>query len=162
MFCKQNILKNNLDKCAYYNKMPRFNVLYTVELDDKDKNKTDTRLIILYDANEETYYYYGTRSRTLGFSLLEQDKYIEFSGAYPESKVVSFISFFKYLNDFFKGKFNIELHNIEISEMEYDILTFEKIFNKFSRFTELFAYDDASDTEGSFLEKLDMLTTNIV
>jgi len=142
--------------------MPRFNVLYTVELDDKDKNKTDTRLLILYDSSDEKYYYYGTRSRTLGFSVLEQDKYIEFSGAYPESKIVSFVSFFKYLNDFFKDKLNIEFHNIEISEMEYDTLTFEKIFNKLSRYTELFAYDEVLDTEGSFLEKLDMLTTDIV
>lgn len=147
--------------------MPRYNLLYTVEVDTTD-NKTDCRLIVLYDTTEETYYYYGTRSRTIGrvplstkYIEFSGDKYIEFSGAYPETKLVTFCSFFKYLNNMFDCKMNIELHNIELLENEYETLTFTKLLGKLSRYTELFAYDNIRQTEGSILEKLDMLTTNI-
>ena len=38
--------------------MPKYNVLHLVEYEN---DKTDSRLIIIYDTVEEKYYYYGTR-----------------------------------------------------------------------------------------------------
>jgi len=140
--------------------MPRFNVLYITEL-CPDTKKSDSRIIVLYDIANSKYYYYATRSRSIGCPSVFPDYYVEFSGTYPETKVTTFVSFLKFLTDFFLQKFDIEMHNIEIHEDEYDELTFSKIFGKFSKYTELFAYDGITETEGSILEKLDMLTTQI-
>jgi hypothetical protein len=135
-------------------------VLYLVELDSN--KKSDSRVIVIYDNSNETYYYYGTRSRTLGFPQQQfQDKHIEFLGAYHESKLLTFVSFLKHLNNLFDCRFNIEMHNIVLYEGEYETLSFETIFNKFSPYTELFAYDYTKESEGSILEKLDMLTSII-
>ena len=139
--------------------MPEFNVLYIVELDAN--KKSDSRVIVLYDNSNETYYYYGTRSRTLGIRKNFQDEYIEFSGAYHESKLLTFVSFLKHLNNLFDCKYNIEMHNLVLYEDEYSTLTFETIYNKMSPYTELFAYDNRKESEGSILEKLDMLTSVI-
>jgi hypothetical protein len=140
--------------------MPRFNILYLTEI-YYDNNKTDSRMLILYDIVNSKYYYYGTRSRSIGDESLEDDFFIEFSGTYHEAKVKTLVCFLKYLTSFFVNKFNIEMHNIELCEDEYDELTFSKVFGKLSKYTELFAYDDLQETEESILEKLDMLTTQI-
>ena len=140
--------------------MPKFNVLYLTEI-CCDTKKSDSRIIILYDIANSKYYYYATRSRSIGYDSVEPDYYVEFSGTYHETKVNTMISFLKYLTDFFLQKFDIEMHNIELHEDEYTELTFSKIFGKFSKYTELFAYDNIRETEASIVDKFDMLKTQI-
>jgi hypothetical protein len=146
----------------------QFYVLYTIEIDDD--NKTDCRMITLYDPEEEAFYYYGTRSRTVGLQKQQQqnndsitfkeDGYIQFAGMYPETKLSSYMEFYKLLNNKFKNNLTVEMHQIELDPEEYESpLNFADIFAKFSGRTEIYAYDVSEETEGSMMEKLDILTS---
>jgi len=139
--------------------MPKYNVLHLIEYDD---NKSDNRLIIVYDSNEDKYYYYGTRSRSIGVKNALVDGYIQYSGAYPKCDLDVLISFLKYASDNFDNTFTSEMHYIDISEDEVDDLNFQKLLSKLSRKTELFAYDKLPETRVSILEKLTILRSEIV
>jgi len=164
------------------NSVPTYYVLYTIEYNNK--NKTDCRMITLYDPEEEVFYYYGTRSRTVGritqpktgskyaFNFEEQvieqfdveqerdDKYVQFSGVYPENKLDSYMEFYKLLNGKFEEKMTVEMHQIELHEHEYEnVFNFAYMFAKLTRKTELYAYDNSTETAGSIMEKLDSLTS---
>jgi hypothetical protein len=160
--------------------MPKFNVLYTLEYDpvsDKIQNPIhnptyllDCQLIVLYDQAEEKFYYYGTRSYNITKDHRSEikvsskdDKYIQFAGAYPESKLSTFITFLSLLNDKFTRKITVEMHQIELTDDEYNSkLDYAYLLKKLSRRTEMFAYDKITETEGSIMEKIDMLTAEII
>uniref|UniRef100_A0A6C0HYJ9 Uncharacterized protein n=1 Tax=viral metagenome TaxID=1070528 RepID=A0A6C0HYJ9_9ZZZZ len=130
--------------------MPKFNILYLVE--KYNDGKTDNRIIILYDSNEEKYYYYGTRNPvSCEKDEDDNDKYIEYSGKYSEHNIISFL---KYSNDLFRNTIDTELHSIEIEEDEYDEVTFAKLFKKMNNYTEIFAYENVNETEQSITEKI--------
>jgi hypothetical protein len=128
--------------------MPQFNVLYLVEKYNDD-GLTDNRIIILYD--EQTYYYYGTRKRK------SNEKYVEYYGKYHEYDICNFINFLKQLNNVFRHKIDEELHFIDINEYEYDDLTFTKLFNKMTSYTEIFAYNNVAETDETIAQKLDFI-----
>jgi hypothetical protein len=130
--------------------MPKFNILYLVETNSDEK--TDNRIIILYDGKH--YYYYGTRSPTLGIKYNSNENYIEYFGKYNEQTIVAFL---KNTNDLFRNRIDTELHFVEIDEYEYDELTFVKLYEKMTDYTEIFAYDKSIETEQSMKEKLEML-----
>ena len=137
--------------------MPKYNVLHLVEYDD---NKTDSRLIIVYDSNEDKFYYYGTRSRSIGVKYALVDNFVQFSGAYSELN--DLVSLLKYMSDNFQNSFTSEMHFIDISDDELDGLNFEKLLFKLSRKTEIFAYDKLLETEYNINKKLNILKSEIL
>lgn len=139
--------------------MPKYNVLHLVEYDNR---KSDSRLIIVYDSTEKKYYYYGTRSHSIGVKNALVDGYIQYSGAYFLHELDIFISFLKYATDNFQNMFTSEMHYIDISEDEVDDLNFENLLSKLSRKTEIFAYDKLRETRVSILEKLNILRAEIL
>jgi len=132
--------------------MPKFSVLYLVE--NVSKDETDNRIFILYDSTDQHYYYYGTRNRAT------IDKYNEYSGKYHEDKLKTLVGFLRNTNDLFRNKMNNELHFVEINEEEYDELTFMKLYKKISNYTEIFAYENADETEETIEEKLEIIRNN--
>jgi carbonic anhydrase len=133
--------------------MPKFNVLYLVE--KTDDTKTDNRIIILYDVNDEHYYYYGTRN-----AENNTDTYAQYSGKYNDFSLQTLVKFLKYTNDLFRNRIDIELHFVDIYEDEYDELTFLKLYEKINNFNEIFAYDNSLENEESITEKLEILKSN--
>lgn len=142
--------------------MPRFNVLYIVEYDHDNKKpnhlKSDNRLIILFDEFEDSFYCYGTRRRVEDVSL-DNNRYIDYQSLFSSENNTTLLNWVKLLNNKFFAKYTIEFHQIVLEDYEYEGLHFEALFNKLSRYNELFAYDQIVETEGSFLEKIDMLTS---
>jgi hypothetical protein len=140
--------------------MPKYNVLHVVEYESDNINKSDSRLIIVYDTNEDKYYYYGTRSRSIGVKYALVDNYVQFSGAYSQLK--DLVSLLKFMSDNFKNRFTSEMHFIDISDDELDDLNFEKLLFKLSRKSEIFAYDKLVETPDSIVEKLNILRSELV
>ena len=150
--------------------MPRYHALYLLEINED--NKSDSRIIVLYDSEVDKYFYYGTRSRyglnnaniNIDYkpNLQNEMKYIQFAGAYPSEKLATFVSFLGNMTDHFDSKFIVEMYAIEMEEDEYDGLTFDRLHSKFSKYNELFAYDNVKETEGSIMEKIDMLTCEVL
>lgn len=141
--------------------MPRFNVLYMVEYDyHKQTNdlKSDNRLIILFDEFEDKFYCYGTRRR-LEYGGPNNNRYIDYQSMFPSENTTTLMNWVNLLNNKFRAKFTLELHQIVLEDYEYEGLHFAALFNKLTRYNELFAYDKIVETEGSFLEKIDMLTS---
>ena len=148
--------------------MPAYNVLYIIEHEFNEANnysnsKTDNRLVVIFDESEDTYYCYGTRER-----LNETKKYTksytqykEYKASYPYDKITTLANWISLLNNNFASRYTIEMHQVDIDEDENSSLTFNTIYSKLSRYNELFAYDKISETEGAFIEKLDMLSSII-
>lgn len=137
--------------------MPKYNVLHLVEYDN---DKSDSRLIIVYDSNEDKYYYYGTRSRSIGVKYALVDNYVQFSGAYNELN--DLVLLLKFMSDNFENRFTSEMHFIDISDDELNDLNFEKLLFKLSRKTELFAYDKLVESQDSIVDKLNVLKSEIL
>jgi len=123
-----------------------------------DVLKSDNRLIILYDEFQDIFYCYGTRRRVENGGV-NNDKYIDYQSAFSSEYTTTLLSWINLLNNRFSARYTIELHQIGLEEDEYEGLHFEDLFKKLTRYNELFAYDKIEETEGSFLEKLDMLTS---
>jgi len=131
-------------------------VEYDTDLKTKEL-KSDNRLIILYDEFEDSFYCYGTRRRIENDSV-NNHRYIDYQSVFSSEHLTTLLNWVKLLNNKFCEKYTIELHQIVLEEDDYDGLHFQNLFEKLNRYNELFAYDRIEETEGSFLEKLDMLT----
>ena len=146
--------------------MPRHNVLYLTEYDLATEKSTgyckpydpkyisDNRLIIIFDESEDVYYCFGTRRRLTD----KHDKYGSYKLAFPLDNTPALTTWVSRLNNRFNSKYTIEQHQIVLEKDEYAGLEFEDVFNKLSKYTELFAYDKVNYTEGDFMEQLDVLT----
>jgi hypothetical protein len=115
--------------------MPSFQVLHIIEHVSQDVERIDNRLLILYDVEEEGYYYYGTRNDS------KQSSYNDYKGFYPSSKLNSFINFLQYILGNFEEVLTTELHIVNIYSDEYDNLNYNKISEKCNKRTLLSAYD---------------------
>lgn len=118
--------------------MPDFKVLLIKEHIDESKNNFDHNIIIIYDSNEDTYYYYGSRN-----SSFEKNKYKDYNGTFHNTQ---FSYFMKYLN-YLLGKkeelytLTTELHQLYIKEDEYDYLNFVYLNDQLNNKNTLSAYD---------------------
>jgi hypothetical protein len=143
--------------------MTKFNVLYLVE--NNLDGTTDNRIIILFDANEKMFYYYGTRSKDIDSynnnknnkNKNNDNEYVEYWGEYYEDNYRTLVTLLKYTNDIFRSKINTYLHFIDIDEYEFDELNFEKLYEKMTEFNEIFGYENIFETENSITEKLELL-----
>jgi len=144
--------------------MPRHNVLYLTEYNVvpekttgynkpyESKYRSDSRLIIIYDETDEIYYCFGTRSRHIN------DNYQTFTLAFPADNTTALTKWVSLLNNKFASKYTVEQHQIVLEKEEYEGLDFDGMYNRLSKYTELFAYDIQTYTEGDFMEQLDLLT----
>jgi len=130
--------------------MPIFNILYFTEYNEDDIK--DNSIIILYDIEEESYYYYGTRNRND-----VKKKYIDYKGSYSYYKKDAFTLFLELLMDNVISSITMEFHQIEIKEEDYDSLNYYKLKNELSQYTELFAYDKRNESAYNISKYLDLL-----
>lgn len=136
--------------------MPRHNILYLVEYDKPDFIKTDNRIIILYDESDETYYCYGTRRRSKHDSP-NNHRFIDYQVSFHSDKITTLVKWLSLLNNNFNSVYTVEMHQLTIEDDAYSTIDFSVLKSTMNRYTELFAYDKIKETEGSILEKLDML-----
>ena len=149
--------------------MPRHNVLYLTEYDLEHEKTTgynkqydakynsDSRLIIIFDESEDVYYCFGTRLR-VNDNTKNNDKYGSYQLAFPLDNTTSLTKWVSLLNNKFRSKYTIEQHQIVLEDNEYEGLDFNAVYNRLSKYTELFAYDKIDYTEGDFMEQLDIMT----
>jgi hypothetical protein len=121
-----------------------------------DENKTDSRIIILYDESVEFYFCYGTRRREINDGP-NNHRYIDFQIAFSAERMTDLLHWLSLMNNEFNNKFTLEMHQITLDDYMYDDLDFTQLKESMSKYTELFAYDKIELTEGSLLEKLDIL-----
>ena len=137
--------------------MPRHNILYLIEHDNiSDINKTDSRIVIIYDESNETYYCYGTRRREKNGGS-KNHRYIDFQIAFPAYRIINLAQWLRLMNNNFCDRYTVEMHQIGLDEDNYDGLDFTQLKEYIKRYTEIFAYDKIEMTEESILEKLDIL-----
>ena len=131
-----------------------FKVLYLKEHVENEPEKVDTKILILYDEQEETFYYYSTRQRRFG------DKYIVYNGMYHYTRFNSFLNFLKVVLNQYIDFLTVELHDVVIYEHEYDTLDFYSLAAKMNRSTEIVAYDKILLNENKMMKYVDMLISH--
>ena len=131
--------------------MTQFQVLWIKEHVDEEVHKLDSRVCILYDSSDESFYYYGTRNNE------GQKLYANFKGSYSYNQFNSFITFLNFLMNRFDEVLTIELHSVDIPHYEYNLLTYNSFMNKFNKGSLLSAYDKRKETSDSVSNYLDML-----
>ena len=136
--------------------MPSHNILYLVEHDKTRTKNTDNLLIILYDESVEKYYCYGTRRR-LNSTEINNELFDDYQLAFSVDKMDLLLKWISLLNNEFRDVYTVEMHQISLDEDDYETLDFTSLKNRITKFTELYAYDKVIETEGSILEKLDVL-----
>jgi hypothetical protein len=134
--------------------MPVFNIFYITEHVSHNNPGTDNRIIVLYDEFNGNYYYYGTRNRE------NQEKYIQYSGKYHYTKLADLVQFMDILVDGFLSRLTTELHQISISETEYDRLNFNVLKSKLNNSTLLSAYDNKIESYDNMYNYLQSLVTH--
>lgn len=133
--------------------MPCFKVLHIIELNED--NKKDMQMYILWDIEEQKFFYYGTRNND---SDLIQ--YNEYSGNYDNYQINNFVSFLDYIMDPKSDK-TTELYDIFIDENEYNELSYFDIKQKCKNLNLLSAYDKVSKlVKNKLLKTLQMLVNN--
>ena len=137
--------------------MVLFNIFYFKEhVQNKSDLDVDNQFIILYDENDENFYYYGTRNRE------NQKKYINYSGKYHYTRLNEFIQFIDILIDGFQQVITTELHQIDIQLYEYEYMNFQYLKKKLSSSTELSAYDTKFESHDNMYNYLQSLVTHEV
>jgi|LauGreSBDMM110SN_4_FD.fasta_scaffold81857_1 hypothetical protein len=129
-------------------------ILFKEHYSPEDIGCIDTRFIVLYDSKEENFFYYGTRN------VNTADKYTDYDGWYHYSRLDSFVSFLSRVMGDLRHKITVELHDIPILNTEYDYLSFTYLHNKFSRHTELCAYDTLTIKRSELFDWINMLLNN--
>jgi hypothetical protein len=131
--------------------MPAFQVLVIKEHVRGDIRQIDNRVAILYDTEEERYYYYGTRNDD------GKKHYNAYNGTYEYSQWKSFSSFLDFLFGRYDEVMTIESHFFNIPEKDYDILSWD-YFNKYLDSRTLVAAYDLKKVSIEVVENcLDML-----
>jgi len=133
-----------------YNNKMSFRVLLLQEL--QDIANIDNQVIILYDEDEGSFFYYGLRKQTN----------IKYKGAYHYSRISNLVDFIKYTFDNFSQVVTHELHSIDISSCEYNSLNVSKLLKKISKSTELVAYDSDKLTYDELYNILNFMITHEV
>jgi hypothetical protein len=136
-----------------YNNMPIFHVLLLKEHVNGEVERLDNKIFILYDTEEETFYYYGTRNDK------ENNKYVNYTGSYSYHQKKGFVSFLQYVMGNFEEVITSELHYLKIESYEYPDLDFEYIMNKTRTKTLMSAYDLQTETRKSIKRYVNMLVS---
>jgi hypothetical protein len=131
--------------------MPAYQVLVIKEHVRGDIRQLDNRVAILYDSEEETYYYYGTRNDD-GKKI-----YNPYGGTYTYSQWKSFSLFLDFLFGRYDEVMTVETHFLDIPENDYKILCWDYFSSHLSGKTLLAAYDLKKVSTESIEESLDML-----
>uniref|UniRef100_A0A6C0I1Z6 Uncharacterized protein n=1 Tax=viral metagenome TaxID=1070528 RepID=A0A6C0I1Z6_9ZZZZ len=133
--------------------MPCFKVLHIIELNED--NKKDMQMYILWDIEEQKFFYYGTRNNEC--DLIQ---YNEYSGNYDNYQINNFVSFLDYIMDPKSDK-TTELYDIFIDENEYNELSYFDIKQKCKNLNLLSAYDKVSKlVKNKLLKTIQMLVNN--
>jgi hypothetical protein len=131
--------------------MPVFQVLVIKEHVRGDIRQLDNRIVILYDTEEERYYYYGTRNN-------EGEKvYNNYGGTYNYSQWKSFSLFLEFLFGKYEEVMTVEMHFLDISETDYKILCWDYFCRRLGSSTLLAAYDLKKASVESVENHLNML-----
>jgi hypothetical protein len=142
--------------------MRRFNLLYVVEHEFDNENKTDNRIIILYDESESEngFYCYGTRKYKNDTTLC-REPFEDYHMIYSIEHINTLVEFIALLNNNFNSKITVEMHQIKLSPDEYELVDFDYLNETKTALTELFAYDCIDETPYQFTKKVLMLTTAV-
>jgi hypothetical protein len=124
-------------------KMPEFKVFHMIEHVKDEIHRTDNRVLVLYDEEDCTYYYYGTRNTQ------ESTKYVNYKGNYHVNRTHDFISFLTYIFGTFSEVLTTELYSVNIEEHEYAGLTYKKLKNKLCKENLITAYDTKNESSKS-------------
>ena len=115
--------------------MSLFQVLVIKEHVRGDIRELDNRIAILYDTEEERYYYYGTRNDN------GRKEYNPYGGTYDYSQWKSFSLFLEFLFGKYEEVMTVESHFLDIPEKDYNILSWEYFTKKLDGKTLVAAYD---------------------
>jgi hypothetical protein len=111
---------------------------------EKDGDK-DSKIIILYNENEEKYYMYGTRRP---FTTKNANANIIYEYVYDYSRLKSLVSLIMILTgqlnikNIDENKYSVEIHHINICDCELERLDYHYLNEKFSKYNEMVAYDN--------------------
>jgi hypothetical protein len=131
--------------------MRAFQVLVIKEHVRGDIRQLDNRVAILYDSEEETYYYYGTRND------VGKNTYNPYGGTYTYNQWKSFSLFLEFVFGKYDEVMTVETHFLDIPENDYKILCWDYFSNHLSGKTLLAAYDLKKVSGESIEQCLDML-----
>ena len=131
--------------------MPAFQVLVIKEHVRGEVRQLDNRVAILYDSEEERYFYYGTRNDD-GKNL-----YYPYGGTYTYSQWKSFSLFLEFLFGKYEEVMTVETHFLDIPENDYKNLCWDYFLKRLSGQTLLAAYDLREVSVESVEKYLDML-----
>lgn len=132
--------------------MPAFQVLVIKEHVRGDVRQMDNRLAILYDTEEERYYYYGTRNNE------GQNIYKNYGGTYDYSQWKSFSLFLEFLFGKYEEVMTIEIHVLDIPDTDYKELCWDYFSRRLvGSFNLLAAYDLKKTTVEAIENHLDIL-----
>ena len=134
--------------------MNTFIVLHIQEHVYADIKRIDNRLCILFDASENTFFYYGTRNNR------RQTTYADFNGHYKHYHKDYLLNFMKFLLGRYEEVITTELHYLNIPESEYSELNYNNLLDKMSDRTILSAYDKKTECEESISEYINFLIQN--
>jgi len=131
--------------------MPAFQVFVIKEHVRGDIRQIDNRIVILYDNEEERYYFYGTRNN------FGQNTYLPYGGTYDYSQWKGFSLFLEFLLGKYEEVLTTETHFLEIPEKDYKILDWDYFFTHLNNKTLLAAYDMKMASVEHIENCLDML-----
>jgi len=131
--------------------MQYFQILFLKEHIKGKVSKLDHRTFVLYDPNEETFYYYGSRNDD-GYL-----KYVDYGGSYSYRQKESLLSMIQYNMGNFEEVITTELHFLNIEEYEYSSLNYTYIIDRLSNKTLMAAYDRQNENRDSIRAYLDIL-----
>lgn len=131
--------------------MNYFQILFLKEHVKGKVSKLDHRTFILYDPNEETFYYYGSRNND------SELKYVDYGGSYAYYQKESLLSMIQFSMGNFEEVITTELHFLNIEEYEFSSLNYTYIINRLSNKTLMSAYDAQNESRDSIREYLDMI-----
>ena len=131
--------------------MPSFQVLVIKEHIRGDIRQLDNRIAILYDCEDERFYFYGTRNNP------GQNKYTPYGGTYTYSQWKSFSLFLEFVLGKYEEVLTVETHFLDIHENDYKNLSWDFLSNRLNNNTLLAAYDlkmASLETMENFLDML--------
>lgn len=131
--------------------MKYFQILFLKEHIKGKVSKLDHRMFILYDSNEETFYYYGSRNND------GELKYVDYGGSYAYYHKESLLSMIEYSMGHFEEVITSELHFLNIEEYEFSSLNYTYIIDRLNNRTLMSAYDGQNESKDSIRSYLNML-----
>jgi hypothetical protein len=131
--------------------MPAFQVLVIKEHIRGEIRQLDNRIAILYDSEDDKYYFYGTRNHP------GQNTYTPYGGTYSYSQWKSFSLFLEFVLGKYEEVLTIETHFLDIREKDYDVLCWDYFANNLTNRSLLAAYDMKMVSVETMENYLDML-----